>query len=66
MSTRLQVGILSAAIALSMVGLAFSQQPAPGQGKRKQFKGREKVAGAAGTSGSHGSHAGAPRMANPI
>jgi len=33
MSTRLQVGILSAAIALSMVGLAFSQEPAAGQAK---------------------------------
>jgi hypothetical protein len=33
MSTRLQVGILSAAIALCMVGLAFSQEPAPGQAK---------------------------------
>src|SRR5689334_13213910 len=32
MSTRLSVGILSAAIVLSVVGLAFSQEPAPGQG----------------------------------
>src|SRR5512142_2861001 len=44
MSTRLQVGILSAAIALSMVGLAFSQEPAPGQGKA-QFKGKGKGKG---------------------
>ena len=33
MSTRLQVGILSATLALCMVGLAFSQEPAPGQAK---------------------------------
>ena len=48
MSTRLQVGILSAAIALSMVGLAFSQQPAPGQGKgqgKGGFKGKGKGRG---------------------
>jgi hypothetical protein len=44
MSTRLQVGILSAAIALSMVGLALSQEPAPGQGKG-QAKGAGKGKG---------------------
>ena len=33
MSTRLQIGILSAAIALSMVGLATAQGPGRGQGK---------------------------------
>ena len=47
MSTRLQIGILSAAIALSMVGLAFSQEPAPGQGKG-QFKGKGKGKGRGG------------------
>jgi len=35
MSTGLQVGILSAAIALSAAGLAFSQEPAPDQAKGK-------------------------------
>jgi hypothetical protein len=44
MTTRFQVGILSAAIALSMVGLAFSQEPAPGQGKA-QGKGAGKGKG---------------------
>jgi hypothetical protein len=44
MSTRLQVGILSAAIALSVVGLAFSQEPAAGQSKA-QGKGAGKGKG---------------------
>src|SRR6185436_17099802 len=33
MNTRLQVGILSATIVLSAVGLAFSQEPGKGQAK---------------------------------
>ena len=45
MKTRLYVGILSAAIALSLAGLAFSQEPAPaGQGKG-QGKGQAKGQG---------------------
>ena len=63
MSTRLQVGILSAAIALSMVGLAFSQEPAPGQGKG-QFKGKGK--GRAADRLLPRVPRRSPRMANPI
>ena len=64
MSTRLQVGILSAAIALSMVGLAFSQQPAPGQGKG-QFKGEGQRQGPQGTGCPHGSHAAIAKDGKP-
>ena len=59
MSTRFNVGILSAAIALSMAGLAFSQQPAPGQDKGKAFKGKGK-----GRGGPVAPTGPAPRMAD--
>jgi len=45
MTTRLQVGVLSAAIALSMVGLAFSQEPAAGQAKAQGKAGQGKGKG---------------------
>jgi len=65
MSTRLQVGILSAAIALCMVGLAFSQEPAPGQAKG-QGKGAGKGKGGAVDRLLPRVRRRAPRMANPI
>jgi hypothetical protein len=65
MNTRLQVGILSAAIALSMVGLAFSQEPAADQGKA-QGKGQGKGPGQGkGKGGGRAAPTGpAPRMAD--
>src|ERR1700681_4860895 len=60
MSTRLQVGILSAAIVLSVVGLAFSQEPAAGQGKA-QAKGAGKGKGG-GRGGPVAPTGPAPRM----
>ena len=48
MITRLHVGILSAAVVLSLTGLAFSQQPAPEQGKGRgkgQGKGKAQDGG---------------------
>src|ERR1700730_15929594 len=50
MSTRLNIGILSSAIVLSLVGLAFSQEPAPGQDKA-QGKGQGKAKGKGGGRG---------------
>jgi hypothetical protein len=62
MSTRLQVGILSAAIVLSVVGLAFSQEPAPGQAKG-QGKGAGKGKGG-GRGGPQAPTGPVPRMAD--
>ena len=63
MSTRLQVGILSAAVALSMVGLAFSQEPARGarQGPRQRRQGKGKGGGRGGPVAPTGP---TPRMAD--
>src|SRR5690349_6807048 len=44
MNTRLHVGILTAVVAVSMVGLAIAQEPAPGQAKA-QAKGKGKGGG---------------------
>jgi len=58
MNTRLQVGILSAAIVLSAAGLAFSQEPGKGQAKGA-------AKGKAGGRGGPGAPTGpAPRMAD--
>src|SRR5580704_1557416 len=63
MSTRLQVGILSVAIVLSMVGLAFSQEPTPEQGKG-DGKGQAKGKGKGGGRGPQAPTGPVPRMAD--